>query len=146
MTCPHRAPVAQNIFLGTPNPKSVTWQCFNQSEKIQTLRRRPTKVRGLTKAWFPKGWFWRMFPRNETGTRVHADVPPERRLERGHIRQNHPFQANFGAFFVRKFVAQTKKIVQNSLCRRATLTVSRSKIREEFVLPKTGPNSRRRKR
>ena len=21
--------------------------------------------RGLTKGWFPKGWFWRMFPRNE---------------------------------------------------------------------------------
>ena len=29
---------------------------------------------------------------------------------------------NFGAFFVRKFVARKKSFVQNSLCRRATLT------------------------
>ena len=57
------------------------------------------------KGWFPKGWFWRMFPRNETGTRVRSDVPPERKTgtrvrshvlperkpERGYIRQNHPF-------------------------------------------------------
>ena len=71
------------------------------------------------KGAFPKGWFWRMFPRNEnqnegtfgwspgtkTGTRsyegtfkgwfskrvVLADVPPERKPEPGHIRQNHPF-------------------------------------------------------
>ena len=52
---------------------------------------------------FQKGWFWRMFARNEnrnegtfgcspgtkTGTRVHSHVPSERKLERGHIRQNH---------------------------------------------------------
>ena len=59
---------------------------------------------GLTKGWFPKGWFWRMFPRNEnrnegtfgcspgtknqnegtfgcsprtkTATRVHSSKPP----------------------------------------------------------------------
>ena len=53
------------------------------------------------KGGFPKGWFWRMFPRNEgtfgrsprtkTGTRVHSDVPPERKPERVYIRQNHPF-------------------------------------------------------
>ena len=55
--------------------------------------------------WFPKGWFWRMFPRNEnrnggtfgcspptkTGTRVRSHIPPERIQERGHIRQNPPF-------------------------------------------------------
>ena len=84
----------------------------------------PGKIRGFAKGWFPKGWFWRMFPRNEkTGTRVHspkppfwkpsfylpmtlfgvdkrvvskrvvsADVPPERKPERGHVRQNHPFR------------------------------------------------------
>ena len=60
---------------------------------------------GLTKGWFPKGWFWRMFPRNENqnegtfgcspgtkeGTRVRSHVPPERKPERGHVRQNHPF-------------------------------------------------------
>ena len=57
------------------------------------------------KGWFPKGWFWRMFPRNEnrnegtfgcspgtkTGTRVRSHVPLERKPERGYIRQNHPF-------------------------------------------------------
>ena len=31
------------------------------------------------------------------------------------------FGENFGAFFVRKFVARKKSFVQNSLCRRATL-------------------------
>ena len=30
-------------------------------------------------------------------------------------------EGNFGAFFVRKFVAQKKSFVQNSPCRRATL-------------------------
>ena len=56
------------------------------------------------KGWFPKGWFWRMFPRNEnrnegtfgwfpgtkTGTRVCSHVLPEQKPERGHIRQNNP--------------------------------------------------------
>ena len=74
----------------------------------ETYRRwsEPPKFHGETKGWFPKGWFWRMFPRNEnrnegtfgcsperrTGTRVHSDVPPERKPERGYIRQNHPFR------------------------------------------------------
>ena len=30
-------------------------------------------------------------PRTKTGTMVRSDVPPERKPERGHIRQNHPF-------------------------------------------------------
>ena len=71
-----------------------------------------TLIWGLTKkGGFPKGWFWRMFPRNEnwnegtfgssppigcspgtkTGTRARSHVPPERKPERGHIRQNHLF-------------------------------------------------------
>ena len=33
----------------------------------------------LTKGWFPKGWFRRMFPRNEN------------RNENRNVRQNHPF-------------------------------------------------------
>ena len=61
-------------------------------------------VRRNLKGWFPKGWFWRMFVRNENRnegtfrcslgtkrTRVGSHVPPERKLERGYIRQNHPF-------------------------------------------------------
>ena len=57
------------------------------------------------KGGFPTGWFRRMFPWNEnrnegtfgcspgtrTGTRVRSHAAPERRQERGHIRQNHPF-------------------------------------------------------
>ena len=65
---------------------------------------------GSQKGGFPKGWFWRMFPRNEnwnegtfgcspgtkTGTRVSSHVPPERKPEQGHISQttllrNRPF-------------------------------------------------------
>ena len=41
--------------------------------------------------------------------------PTEQRLKK--------FGENFGAFFVRKFVARKKSFVQNSLCRRATLIV-----------------------
>ena len=59
-----------------------------------------------TKGWFQKkGWFWWMFPRNENRNegmfacspeenpekRVRSHVAPERKLERGCIRQNHPF-------------------------------------------------------
>ena len=79
--------------------------------------------RGNLKGWFPKGWFWRMSPRNENRNEgtfakttlletaplspndpfwwepkrvvskrvVSADVPPERKPERGYVRQNHPF-------------------------------------------------------
>ena len=80
-------------------------------------------ARGFAKGWFPKGWFWRMFPRNENRNEgtvakttlletallspsdalfgvdkrvvskrvVSADVPQERKPERGYVRQNHPF-------------------------------------------------------
>ena len=34
---------------------------------------------------------FRCSPRTKTGTRVRSHVPPERKPERGHIRQNHPF-------------------------------------------------------
>ena len=54
---------------------------------------------------FSKGWFWRMFTRNEnrnegtfrcatgtrTGTRVRSHVPPKREPEPGYVRQNHHF-------------------------------------------------------
>ena len=54
---------------------------------------------------FQKGGFGACSPGTKTGTRVHSDVPPERKPERGyvrmlprnekpergHIRQNHPF-------------------------------------------------------
>ena len=39
------------------------------------------------------------------------------------------FGENFGAFYVRKFVAQKNSFVQNSLCRRATLINSRGPLR-----------------
>ena len=38
---------------------------------------------GLTKGWFPQGWFGGCSPGTKTGTRVHSDVPPERKPERG---------------------------------------------------------------
>ena len=55
---------------GTPNPHNLSL--------------------GLPKGWFPKGWFWQMFPRNENrnegtfacspgtkpGTRVRSPIPP----------------------------------------------------------------------
>ena len=48
--------------------------------------------RGLTKRWFSKGVVLADVPtERKPGTRVHADVPPERKLERGYIRQNYPF-------------------------------------------------------
>ena len=69
------------------------------------VRRGPLgKIHWEIKAWFPKGWFWRMLLRNEnrnegifgcspgttSGTRVRSDVPPERKPERAYVRQNQP--------------------------------------------------------
>ena len=53
-------------------------KAFQRSHVHVSFARLAPSIRGLTKGWFSKGWFWRMFPRNETGTRVHSDVPPER--------------------------------------------------------------------
>ena len=37
-----------------------------ESRKLEVgLSRKLQHVRGFAKGWFPKGWFWRMFPRNE---------------------------------------------------------------------------------
>ena len=67
--------------------------------------------RGFAKGWFPKEWFWRMFPGTtngnegtfgrslalgcslvpKTGARVHSDVPRYQTPERGHIRPKPPF-------------------------------------------------------
>ena len=58
---------------------------------VKGLTGRNAILQGLTKGWFPKGWFWRMFPQNEkqnegtfgcspgtkTGTRVRSHVPLE---------------------------------------------------------------------
>ena len=38
---------------------------------------------------FKKGGFGGCSPGTETGTRVHSDVPPERKQERGHVRMFH---------------------------------------------------------
>ena len=71
--------------------------------------------RGFAKGWFPKGWFWRLFPRNENrneGTFAKTTLLETALLspndpfqkggfqkggfggtkpERGYVRQNHPF-------------------------------------------------------
>ena len=44
------------------------------------------KFQSAKKGGFLEGWFWRMFPGTKTGTRVHSDVPPERKPERGYVR------------------------------------------------------------
>ena len=85
--------------------RSGKWPFHTQAIHTPT-KRRPNYYRALTKGGFPKGWFWRMFPRNEdrnegtfgcsprmkTGTRVHSHHPLERKPERGYIRQNHLLQ------------------------------------------------------
>ena len=81
----------------------------NPSESLlKSLLRTPflrTSLGGSQKGWFPKGWFWRMFPSTKkpnegtfgcspapkNGTKVHSDVSRYRKMERGYIRQNHPF-------------------------------------------------------
>ena len=66
----------------------------------------PAYFRGFAKGWFPKGWFWRMFPRHQTAERGYIRMFPRYpKPERGyiqmlpgiktgtrHIRQNHPFR------------------------------------------------------
>ena len=39
-----------------------------------------------TRVVFQKGGFGGCSPGTRTGTRVHSDVPPERKLERGYVR------------------------------------------------------------
>ena len=46
----------------------------------------PLQFGGSHKGGFQKEWFWRMFYRNETWTRLHSGVPPERKPERGYVR------------------------------------------------------------
>ena len=46
----------------------------------------PDCYRGSTKGWFSKRVVLADVPRNETGTRVHSDAPPERKAERGYLR------------------------------------------------------------
>ena len=80
--------------------KPLCPSCGTPTTCSETYQRNP-------KGWFPKGWVWRMFSRNEnqnegpgtfgcspgtkTGTRVRSHVPPERKPERGHVCHNHPF-------------------------------------------------------
>ena len=66
-------------------------------------KRNPT-IGGFAKGWFPKGWFWPMFPgtknRNEgtfgcspvpqNGTKVHSDVSQYQKPERRHILRMSP--------------------------------------------------------
>ena len=84
-------------------------------------------TRGLPKGWFPKGWFWQMFPRNEkrnegtfgcspgtkTGTRVRSHVPPERNRNEGYARQNHPFTKPL-------FYLGTEKVPQRNCVTKAS--------------------------
>ena len=69
------------------NSAATLWRLLSLYDNFMMLE---TKARaclgGRQKGGFPKGWFWRMFPWNETGTRVHSDVPPERKPERGYAR------------------------------------------------------------
>ena len=46
---------------------------------------------GRYKGGFQKGGFGGCSPGTKTGTRVRSDVPPERKPERGYVRQSHPF-------------------------------------------------------
>ena len=61
---------------------------------------------GCQKGGFPKGWFWRMFPRNENwnegtfgcspGTKPERGylhmLPRNEKPEQGYVRQNHPLR------------------------------------------------------
>ena len=66
--------------------------CHAAQEKLRTRRReRSLNCRGLTKGWFPKGWFSKRV--------VLADVPPGRKPERGYIRMfPHNENRNEGTF------------------------------------------------
>ena len=57
--------------------------------------------------------------------------PTEQRLKK--------FGENFGAFFIRRFVARKKSFVQNSLCRRATLTMLAKTFRQTMAHNETSP-------
>ena len=46
-------------------------------------------IRGFAKGWFPKGWFWRMFPRNEN--RNEGTFAKTTLLETALVSPNNPF-------------------------------------------------------
>ena len=116
------------LWFGLPGPLlkfgNLEMHSHDRSRRIFfVILGRTPKGQGNLKGWFPKGWFWRMFPRNENrneGTFAKTtlletallslndpfgcwqkggfqkggfqkDVPPERKPERGYVRQNHPF-------------------------------------------------------
>ena len=89
--CTRNRPVSEMKFLddfwGPLSLPAPLFYCYN--------------FRGLAKGWFPKGWFWWTFPRNEngnegtfgtkTGTRVRTHVRPERQTGTRLHSLNHPF-------------------------------------------------------
>ena len=69
-TCQHLSSFNRENPLRKPLPATkVVWALGPQVEK---------RVRnsGIDKGWFPKGWFWRMFPQNENPERGHIRMFP----------------------------------------------------------------------
>ena len=64
-----------------------------QIASIDTLVSEPltplSSYRGFAKGWFPKGWFWRMFPRNEN--RNEGTFAKTTLLETALLSPNDPF-------------------------------------------------------
>ena len=65
--------------LSKPPFQAVPTGCFAKGGVVAS-------VGGSQKGWFPKGWFWQMFPGTKNETRVHSDVPRYQKPERGYIR------------------------------------------------------------
>ena len=62
-------------------------KCFEGNFVLQMCR--SNVFRGFAKGWFPKGWFWRMFPRNEN--RNEGTFAKTTLLETALLSPNDPF-------------------------------------------------------
>ena len=94
------------------------------------------KLGGWQKGGFPKGWFWRMLPRNETGcppgtktgTRVLSHVPPERKPERPWASFKPIFSIEGYLYFLRLFQKVLEKYPLNKLSNNLLRLVSISEV------------------
>ena len=79
------AKAKEPLYFGVNRVILCFWVCMQPS--VSTTLWGVT--RGLTKGWFPKGWFWRMFPRNEN--RNEGTFAKTTLLETALLSPNDPF-------------------------------------------------------
>ena len=93
-TCHRRVegPMGRPALLGS-HPKGPQYRGVrvppHYGNRPRWRKKRTPTCRGFAKGWFPKGWFWRMFPRNEN--RNEGTFAKTTLLETALLSPNNPF-------------------------------------------------------